>query len=188
MLQPASAVLDPTTAAWISFFWWTPWMCSLWHSHKGVIYSYCINQISRLIIDDLGKQHLNLLLVWTTIYQHYSSSIFIAFSTPFSLHCFCFPVLWMIVGSKACCTPGPIIFFWQAHYSSEEKMNATCQRTVNCMSGWFGESRLLWGRTMHSRVSLFLLRVQQRRRGECQERNVLKKERRNGGRKGDKGG
>lgn len=188
MLQPASAVLDPTTAAWISFFWWTPWMCSLWHSHKGVIYSYCINQISRLIIDDLGKQHLNLLLVWTTIYQHYSSSIFIAFSTPFSLHCFCFPVLWMIVGSKACCTPGPIIFFWQAHYSSEEKMNATCQRTVNCMSGWFGESRLLWGRTMHSRVSLFLLRVQQRRRGECQERNVLKKERRNGGRKGYKGG
>lgn len=157
MLQPASAVLDPTTAAWISFFWWTPWMCSLWHSHKGVIYSYCINQISRLIIDDLGKQHLNLLLVWTTIYQHYSSSIFIAFSTPFSLHCFCFPVLWMIVGSKACCTPGPIIFFWQAHYSSEEKMNATCQRTVNCMSGWFGESRLLWGWTMHSRVSLFAM-------------------------------
>lgn len=41
----------------------------------------------------------------------------------------------MIVGSRACCTPAPIILFWQPHYSSEEKMNATCQRTVNCVSG-----------------------------------------------------
>lgn len=41
----------------------------------------------------------------------------------------------MVVRSKACCTPGPIISFWQPHYSSEEKMNATCQRTVNCVSG-----------------------------------------------------
>lgn len=150
-------------------------MCSLWHSHKGVIRSFCINQISRLIIDGLSKQHLNLFLVWTTVYRYYSSSIFIAFAAPFSLQCFCVPLLWMIVGSKACCTPGPIIFFWQAHYSSEEKMNATCQRTVNCMSGWFGESRLSWGRTVHSQVSVFGKSAVANPRGESRKRNVCKR-------------
>lgn len=73
------------------------------------------------------------------LFTNISSPLYLLYTvtlwvSPF-FHCFCVPVVWMIVGCRACCTPGPIIFFWQPHYSSEEKMNATYQRTVNCVSG-----------------------------------------------------
>lgn len=65
------------------------------------------------------------------IYCTYSATLF----TPPSIWCVCVSVARMIAGCGACATTGPIISIWQPHYSAEGKMNATCQRTVNCVSG-----------------------------------------------------